>query len=70
VEVQQVAAVAEPQQSATEVEPQLAASMSVEATAVAVDAPPTSPAPATAGSPGAAVVEILDDGDVPPPGWD
>jgi hypothetical protein len=37
---------------------------------VAVAAPPTSPAPAAAGSPRAAVVEIPDDDDVPPPGWD
>jgi hypothetical protein len=36
-------------------------------TAVAVASPPTSPAPAAAGSPRVAVVEILDD-DVPPPG--
>jgi hypothetical protein len=37
--------------------------------AVAVAAPPTSPAPAAVGSPRAVVVEIPDD-DVPPPGWD
>jgi hypothetical protein len=39
-------------------------------TAVAVTALPTSPVHAAAGSPGAAVVEIPDDNDVPPPGWD
>jgi hypothetical protein len=44
--------------------------MTVATTAVAVAAPPTSPVPATAGSPGVAVVEIPDDEDVPPPGWD
>jgi hypothetical protein len=38
-------------------------------TATAVTAPSTSPAPAHAGSPRAAVVEIPDY-DVPPPGWD
>jgi hypothetical protein len=38
-------------------------------TVVAVAAPPTSPAPAAAGSPRAVVVEIPED-DVPPPGWD
>jgi hypothetical protein len=37
---------------------------------VAVSAPPTSPVPAAAGSPRAVVVEIPDDDDVPPPGWD
>jgi hypothetical protein len=37
--------------------------------AMAVAAPPNSPAPAAAGSPRAVVVEIPDD-DVPPPGWD
>jgi hypothetical protein len=51
------------------VEPQQAASMTVATTAVAVAAPPTSPAPTASGSPRAVVVEILDD-DVPPPGWD
>jgi hypothetical protein len=35
-----------------------------------VAAPPTSPAPAAAGSPRAAVMEIPNDDDVPPPGWD
>jgi hypothetical protein len=44
--------------------------MIVATTAVAVAAPPTSPVPAAAGSPGAAVVEIPDDNDVPPLGWD
>jgi hypothetical protein len=37
---------------------------------VAVAAPPTSPAPAAAGSLRAVVVEIPYDDDVPPPGWD
>jgi hypothetical protein len=37
---------------------------------VVVATPPTSPAPAALGSPRAAVVEIPDDDDVPPPGWD
>jgi hypothetical protein len=32
--------------------------------------PPTLPVPAAAGDPGAAVVEIPNDDDVPPPGWD
>jgi hypothetical protein len=41
----------------------------VATTAVAVTAPPTSPAPAAAGNPRATMVEIPDD-DVPPPGWD
>jgi hypothetical protein len=44
--------------------------MTVVTTAVAVAAPPTSPVPAAAGSPGAAVVEIPDDDDIPPSGWD
>jgi hypothetical protein len=44
--------------------------MRVVTTAVAITVPPTSPVPAAAGSPGAAVVEIPDDDDVPPPGWD
>jgi hypothetical protein len=69
-EAQQATAVAEPQQLAMEVEPQPAASMVVATMAVAVAAPPTSPVPAAAGSPRAAVVEIPDDDDVPPPGWD
>jgi hypothetical protein len=37
---------------------------------VAVAAPPTSLVPAAASSPGVAVVEIPDDDDVLPPGWD
>jgi hypothetical protein len=37
---------------------------------VPVAALPTSPAPAVDDSPRTAVVEILDDDDVPPPGWD
>jgi hypothetical protein len=37
---------------------------------VVVAAPPTSPVPVAAGNLGAAVVEIPDDDDVPPPGWD
>jgi hypothetical protein len=53
-----------------EVEPQQAAAVTAATTAVAVAAPPTSPASATAGSPRAAVVEIPDDDDVLPPGWD
>jgi hypothetical protein len=69
-EAQQAATVAEPQQPATEVEPQPVVLMSVAATAVAVAALPTSLAPAAAGSLGAGVVEIPDDDDVPPPGWD
>jgi hypothetical protein len=69
-EVQEAAAVAEPQQPATEVEPQPAASVTEATTAVAVVASPTSPVPAAASSPRAAVVEIPDDDDVPPPGWD
>jgi hypothetical protein len=60
----------EPRQQAAEVEPQPAASVTVVATAAAVAAPPTSPVPAAAGSPREAVVEIPDDDDVPPPGWD
>jgi hypothetical protein len=52
------------------VEPQPAASMEVATMAVAVAAPPTLPVPAPAGSPRAAVVEILDDDDDPPQGWD
>jgi hypothetical protein len=69
-EAQQAAAVAEPHQPATAVGPQLAASATVATTAVAVAAPPTSQAPIAAGSPRAVVVEIPNDGDVPPPGWD
>jgi hypothetical protein len=69
-EAPQVAAVAEPQQPAVEVEPQPAALTTVETTVVMVAAPPTLPVPAAAGSPGAAMVEIPDDDDVPPPGWD
>jgi hypothetical protein len=69
-EAQQAAAVAEPQQPATEVEPQPTALMMVATMAVVVAMPPTSPAPAAAGSPRAAVVEIPDDDDVLPPGWD
>jgi hypothetical protein len=53
-----------------EVELQPAASVTAATTAVAVSAPPTSPVPAAAGSPRAAVVEIPDDDDVPPLGWD
>jgi hypothetical protein len=52
------------------VEPQPAASATTATTAVAVSAPPTSPTPVLAGSPRAVVVEIPDDDDVPPPGWD
>jgi hypothetical protein len=55
--------------TATAVEPQQAASVTVATTAMAVVALPTSPAPAAAGSPRVVVVEIPDD-DVPPPGWD
>jgi hypothetical protein len=69
-EAQQAAAVVEPQQLATVVEPQQEALVMVTATAVAVAAPPTSPALAAAGGLRAAVVEIPDDDDVPPPGWD
>jgi hypothetical protein len=69
-EAQQAAAVAEPHQLATTVEPQPAASATAATTAVAVAAPPTSPAPVAAGSLRAAAVEIPDDNDVPPPGWD
>jgi hypothetical protein len=68
-EVQQAAAVAEPQ-PAMEVEPQQAAAVTTATTAVAVAAPPTSPAPDATGSPRAAVVEIPDDDDVLPLGWD
>jgi hypothetical protein len=68
-EVQQAATVAGPRQPATGTEPQQAPSVMTATTAVAVAAPPTSPAPAAAGSPIAAVVEIPDD-NVPPPGWD
>jgi hypothetical protein len=68
-EAQQAATIAEPRQLATAVEPQQAASVTAATPAVAVVAPPTSPAPAAAGSPRAVVVEIPDD-DVPPPGWD
>jgi hypothetical protein len=51
VEAQQAVAVAEPQQQATAVEPQPAAPVTAAVTAVTVAAPPTSPAPAAAGSP-------------------
>jgi hypothetical protein len=44
--------------------------VAVAATAAGVAVPPTSPALAATGSPGAAVMEIPDDDDVPPPGWD
>jgi hypothetical protein len=50
-------------------EPQQAATVMTATTAVAVAALSTLPAPAAAGSPRAAVVEVPDD-DVPPPGWD
>jgi hypothetical protein len=69
-EAQQAAALAEPQQPATEVESQQAASVTAATPAVAVAALPTSPAPAAAGSPRAVVVEVPDDDDVPPLGWD
>jgi hypothetical protein len=69
-EPSQAAAVVEPQHPAAEVEPQPAASTTVATTVVVVTAPPTSPVPAVAGSPGATVVEIPDDYDVPPTGWD
>jgi hypothetical protein len=52
------------------VEPALAASMTEATTAMVVATSPTSLVPAAAGSPRAAVVEIPDDDDVPPPGWD
>jgi hypothetical protein len=68
-EAQQVASVAESRQHAMAVEPQHAVSVTAATTGVAVAAPPTSPAPAAAGSPRAVVVEIPDE-DVPPPGWD
>jgi hypothetical protein len=51
-------------------EPQPAALATVATTAVEVAAPPTAPAPVAAGSPRAVVVEIPDDDDVPPQGWD
>jgi hypothetical protein len=57
----------EPRLPAAEVEPQPAALVAVAAMVAAVAAPPTSPVPASAGSLGAAVVEIPDDEDVPPP---
>jgi hypothetical protein len=60
----------ESQQAAPVVEPVPAESMTAATTAVAVAAPPTFPVPAAAGSPRAAVVEIPDDDDVLPPGWD
>jgi hypothetical protein len=58
-EAQQAATIAEPQQLATAVDPQQTASVTAAITAVAVAAPPTSPAPAVAGSLRAAVVETL-----------
>jgi hypothetical protein len=69
-EAQQATTVAEPQQAAPVVEPLLAASMMAATITVVVAAPPTSPVPAAAGNLGVAVVEIPDDDDVPPPGWD
>jgi hypothetical protein len=71
VEPQQLAAEAGPQLPAAEVEPQPAALMTAATTAVAVAVPPTSPVPAAAAGPRAAMVEIPDDDDdVSPPGWD
>jgi hypothetical protein len=52
------------------VEPPPAASTTAVTTVVAVATLPTSPVLAAAGSLGAAVVEIPDDDDVPPLGWD
>jgi hypothetical protein len=69
-EAQQVAVVPESQQPAMAVEPQQAVPVTTATTAVAVAAPPTSPAPDATGSPRAAVVEIPDDDDVLPLGWD
>jgi hypothetical protein len=68
-EVQQAVTVAEPRRLATAAELQQVATVVTATTVTAVAAPLTSPAPAAAGSPRAAVVEVPDD-DVPPPGWD
>jgi hypothetical protein len=66
---QQVATAMELRQAVAATEPRQAAVATVAITAMAVTALSTSPMPAPAGSPRAAVVEVPDD-DVPPLGWD
>jgi hypothetical protein len=69
-EAQQAGAIAEPQQPAVGVEPQPAASTTVATMVVVAAALPTSPVPTVAGGPGATMVEIPDDDNVPPLGRD